>query len=204
MKYTLIFLVICITGCGQKKEESIPFEELCDCYSKSTETNLDTKFNGCIDFKKVTKNYDSKKYMEEVKNAVRRLIKECPTYQKDFNQNFLNKFENPRPSLVSQKDSLSKCVERQVEISKNNSKLAEISIQEKDFKKALAFVNKALELEPNNEYCHWIKSYIFQKEKDFNKAIGEFELINRNTTDSSSKAYNELMVENLKAEKLKK
>jgi tetratricopeptide (TPR) repeat protein len=203
MKYISLFLIICLTSCNQKKEELIPFEGLCDCYSTSTETNLDTKFNNCIDFKKVTENYSSQKYVEEVKNTVKRLIKECPKYQQDFNKSFLNKFENPRPSLVSQKDSLIKCIDTKIEVAKNNSKLAEISIQEKDFDKAMAFVNKALEIEQKNEYCHWIKSYLFQKKNNFNSAIEEFKFIDRNTTDYNTKGYNELMIENLNMERLK-
>jgi hypothetical protein len=187
----------------KKEEKLISYEGLCECYSKSNQTNIDTKFNDCLDFKKISKNHDFQKYQSEVAAIIKKLIVDCPSYQTDFNNIFLNKFENPNPQLMSQKDSLEWCVNSNVEKAKNLSKLAEIAIQENKIDVSMVLIDQSTSLENKNEYTHWIKSYLFQKKRDYKKAIQEFEIINSFSNNSISSSYNSLMIENLKQEESK-
>jgi tetratricopeptide (TPR) repeat protein len=202
MKYILAILILIFFGCNKNKIVSITTSEICECYSKSKETNIDIKLNNCTDFKTVVNNADTLEFQKKITNSVINLIKECPEYQDDFNLILINKFETPSPLLISQNDSILKCINSKIDLAKNYSKLAEIAIQKKEFQQAMTHIETAQLLDKSNEYMHWIKAYLFQKKNDFDNAIKEFEYINL-TADKDSKAFNNLMIENLRVEKLK-
>ncbi len=213
-KLTLIIILITFFSCKSQNDASYSSEEICICYSKSNNENLDLKLNSCLtEFNKaLNSNYQllEKKDVnlqmfsnQELNKLVKELIQNCPNYQKDFNSILFNKYSKDFRGLVKQKDSITDLVNRKVSEDKNLGVLAEIEILEKNYDKSFELINKSIKLNPDIEYSYWIRAYLNHQKKDFNKAILDFEKARELTIGAENKMALGLFIENLKIEKNK-
>lgn len=202
MKYIFLIVLFSVISCVKKKDSESLATQVCDCYKQSPEKYIDEKLNSCLQ-KIASENSKAQISEEQLHDFIKNLIRKCPEYQNDFNQLFLDKFEEPKPKLLRQKDSLLNNLSDTNRKAANLCLLAEISIQENNHKEAASYIDESIKMDPENYYSHWVRSYLFQKDKNFDQAISELEAIDRFSEDSEVKLFGDVMIENLKQEKSK-
>ncbi|WP_432670373.1 tetratricopeptide repeat protein [Flavobacterium sp. SM2513] len=202
--FVLISLIL--LSCKTQENKIYSVNDICNCFEKSAETNLDTKLNSCLtDFNKnltienaIEKNTDLENFTKnELSKLIGELIEECPTYQKEFGKILENKFLYNNIANIKDKDSIEMLVLRNIETAKNIGKLSEIAIKENDFIKSLELINKSIKLNPKSEYPYRIRAFLYKRNGELKKAIEDIKTINKIDTISDSKKFNELVVKSL-------
>ena len=61
-------------------------------------------------------------------------------------------------------------------------------------------INQSISLDPKIEYSYWIRAFLFQRQKNFLKAIEDFEKTKALKKESILKVFDDLMIESLKIE----
>ena len=201
-----VFILLILFSCKSNEKSLYSVNEICNCFEKSKENNLDTKLNSCLtEFNKNLtienankKNTDLENFSKnELTKLVGELIQKCPNYQKEFSVILDNKFLQNNKANIKDKDSIEMLVQKNIETAKNIGKLSGIAIKENEFQKSFELINKSISLNPKLEYNYWIRAFLNKRNGEFLKAIEDFKMINILDTISDSKKFNELMIKSL-------
>ena len=205
----LILIFILVNSC-KKNEKWYSEKQICECYSSShldILSNFDNKLNNCLtDFNSGlnTKNLNIKK--ENLKEfaakigfaLTKNLIKNCPNYQKDFNEIVLSKYSKSDTNNLNTKiDS----IKLKLKTDKNNSteliKLAEYRVLNSELDSALNLVNQVIKINSKSEGGYFVRSFIYHKKGLINKSIEDYKKLKKITKNSERKKWSELMIINL-------